>query len=132
MKMIESVRTGGSKAVAEQMFPKMLTEKSVKQTPAVAQKLREIMENCSPKTIEQALLAMRDREDYTELLPSIAVPTLIIVGEEDPITPPSMAQGMHAAIGNSKLVKIANAAHLSTMERSKEVTDAIENFLSST
>lgn len=129
MKMVEQLHSSGSKAIAREMMPKMLAEKTVKENPAVVQKLRQIMESCPPPTIAHALLAMRDREDYTDLLPSIASPTLIIVGQADPITPPSFAQAMHEAIDNSELVEIANASHISTMDRPGEVSDAIESFL---
>lgn len=132
IKMIELLHRGGSRAVAEQMLPKMLMERTFVNDEPTAQKLRSIMENCPAQTIEHALLAMRDREDCTEMLPSIAAPTLILVGEEDPITPPSMAEGMHKAIGNSKLVKIENASHLSTMDQPDAVSDAIEKFLDET
>ena len=50
-------------------------------------------------------------------LPSIAVPTLIIVGEMDAITPPMVAEAMHSAIPNSELAVIKGAGHMSPMEQ---------------
>ena len=72
---------------------------------------------------------MRDREDYSASLSSIRVPTLIIVGELDSITPPKMAQSMHEKIAGSKLVQIPGAGHVSTMEEPTEVTNAVMDFL---
>jgi pimeloyl-ACP methyl ester carboxylesterase len=128
-KMIELVRQSGSKAIADQMMPKMFAEETLKSNPAVVQQLRGIMENCPAKTIEHALAAMRDREDSMDLLPRITAPTLIVVGEHDAITPPAIARGMKAKIRNSKLVEIAGAGHVSTMEKAEDVTAAIEGFL---
>lgn len=129
-KMIELVQSKGAKAVAEQMLPKMLATDAEKKNPQVAQRLREIMEACPAKTIENALIAMRDREDYCTHLPSIAVPTLILVGEQDAITPPKMAETMNHDIPRSTLVKVANAGHMTPMEQPEQVNMAITQFLS--
>jgi len=128
-KMIDSVRAEGSKAVADQMMPKMLAEETPKARPHQAQALREIMDACPPKTIEHALLAMRDRPDRTADLPSIAVPTLILVGDRDRITPLSNAQTMRDKIPNSQLTLIKGAGHMSPMEQPAQVNQAIGRFL---
>jgi 3-oxoadipate enol-lactonase len=129
-KMIDLARQSGPKAVADQMLPKMLAEQTFKSNPQTVAQLRQIMETCPATTIEHALAAMRDREDSVDLLPRITAPTLIVVGEHDAITPPAMAQTMQTKIANSKLVQIANAGHLSTMEKPEDVTKTIESFLS--
>jgi 3-oxoadipate enol-lactonase len=128
-KMIELVRSSGARAVADQMLPKMLTEATVKNGARLTSEVRQIMESCPPQTIAHALVALREREDYSTILPSIAVPTLILVGEADPITPPSMAKALHDAIPRSQLKIIPAAAHLSSMERPSDVTDAIRTFV---
>jgi pimeloyl-ACP methyl ester carboxylesterase len=128
-KMIDLVQAKGATAVADQMLPKMFSEQTLKANGEPVKKLRDIMEHCLPKTIEHALMAMRDREDYVSMLASIRVPTLIVVGEQDSITPPKMAQAMHEKIVGSKLVQIPGAGHVSTMERPQEVSETIEEFL---
>src|SRR5882762_8437210 len=100
-KMIETVRTSGSPAIAAAMLPKMLTPDSIQNRPQLVQQLKSIMESCPPLTIEHALAAMRDRPDSRSLLPSISIPTLIIVGDQDPITPPAVAETMNKEIPNS-------------------------------
>lgn len=128
-KMIELVREKGSKAIAEQMMPKMFTARTIQGDTLRTQELRQIMESCPPRTIEQALAALRDRDDFSCNMPSIAEPTLIIVGEQDAITPPAMAQAMHENIPRSQLVTIPGAGHVSSMEKPDEVTRAIREFL---
>ena len=128
-KMIALVREQGSKAVAEQMLPKMLAEETPRRRPAVAQSLRAMMEACPPKTIENALAAMRDRPDRTPELPSISVPTLIIVGNADAITPVSIAQSMQRQIPQAQLAVIKGAGHMSPMEQPTQVNQALSSFL---
>jgi 3-oxoadipate enol-lactonase len=128
-KMIELARKEGSKAVADQMMPKMLAKDAAEQRPQQAQALRRIMEACPPKTIEHALAAMRDRPDRSGELPSIKVPTLILVGESDAITPPNVAEAMARKIPGAQLVTVQGAGHMSPMEQPEQVNRAIKAFL---
>ena len=128
-KQIELVRSAGARAIAAQMLPKMLAADTCRGMPDVTQSLRRIMEACPPKTIEHALLAMRDREDHTHDLASIPVPTLILVGEHDAITPPAMSQKMHDLIPHSTLAAIPCAGHMSPMENPDEVSRHIRDFI---
>jgi pimeloyl-ACP methyl ester carboxylesterase len=129
-KMIELVRKEGSKAVADQMMPKMLAKDSAAR-PHLAASLRSIMEACPPKTIEHALAAMRDRPDRSGELGSITVPTLVLVGDSDAITPPDVARSMADKIPGSQLVTIRGAGHMSPMEQPEQVTRALHSFLQS-
>jgi pimeloyl-ACP methyl ester carboxylesterase len=127
-KMIDLVRKEGAKAVAEQMMPKMLAKDSAGQRPQQAQALRRIMESCPPKTIEHALAAMRDRPDRSPELSSIKVPTLVIVGESDAITPPEVAESMAKKIPKAQLITIRGAGHMSPMEQPDQVNRALRAF----
>jgi 3-oxoadipate enol-lactonase len=128
-KMIQLARDEGSRAVADQMMPKMLAPDEANSRPAVAKQLRAIMESCPALTIEHALAAMRDRDDYTAFLASIAVPTLILVGDQDAITPPAVAEKMHRHIPRSVLEIIKGSGHMSPMEQPQQVTVAMQRFI---
>jgi 3-oxoadipate enol-lactonase len=128
-KAIELAKTEGSPAIAAQMLPKLLAEGAVAARPELARQVRKIMEACPSLTIQNALAAMRDRADSTDLLKQIAVPTLVIVGESDSITPPPVAEAMHAAIAGSQLAIIRGAGHLTPMEQPEQVNQAILRFL---
>jgi len=130
-KMIETARTSGSPAIAAAMLPKMLSPQSQQTRPQLVQQAREIMEACPPQTIEYALAAMRDRNDFRDCCPSVAIPTLIIVGDADAITPPAVAESMNKSIPHSKLVIIKGAGHLSPMEQPEQVNQALRQFLTS-
>ena len=129
MKTIEAVRTLGAKAVTEPMEAKLLADATRSARPDVVQRLREIMEQCSSQTIEQAQLALATRCDYRDKLASIAVPTLIIVGDCDAITPPDVALGMNHEIPHAQLCVVRDAGHMSPMEQPEQVNQAIGQFL---
>lgn len=128
MKMVEMVKTGGSRAVAEQMFPKMIAEQTVREQPTVVHMLRDIMNACPPKTIEHALLAMRDREDFTPLLATINVPALVIVGKDDAIASVQVAKAMADGLPKGTLIVIPAAGHMAPMEQPHAVAAAIAGY----
>jgi 3-oxoadipate enol-lactonase len=128
-KLIDLARKQGSKPVADQMLPKLVAEDVPKMRPAIAAAVRRMAEACPPNTIEHALAAMRDRPDQSPYLASINVPTLIIVGDVDAITPPPVAQKMQQAIPKSELVIIKGSGHMSTMEQPAQVNQAITRFM---
>jgi 3-oxoadipate enol-lactonase len=130
-KMIELVRSQGTKAVADQMMPKMLAADADKSRPQVKRELDQVMNAQAPLTIEHALAAMRDRPDFTVDLPSIATTALVIVGEHDAITPPAGAEKMSKAIPKSTYVVGRGAGHMSPMEQPQQVTDALRRFAAS-
>jgi pimeloyl-ACP methyl ester carboxylesterase len=74
---------------------------------------------------------MRDRPDSTEFLSDIAVPTLVVVGSQDVLTPPADSERMSAAIPGARLVTVSGAGHLTPMERPKTVAEALSEFFSS-
>jgi len=128
-KMIELARSQGSKAVGEKMMEKLVSPHTLERRPQIVREVRAMTDSCPPLTIEHALEAMRDRPDQTGLLPSIATPTLILVGDADAITPPAVAKGMHAAIPGSECVIVRGAGHMSPMEQPEQVNGAMEKFL---
>jgi 3-oxoadipate enol-lactonase len=71
--------------------------------------------------------AVRDM-DFRQSTPTITAPTMVIVGSQDPATPPAAGEDIHKMIKGSKLVAI-DAAHLSNVEQPKAYTDAVLNFL---
>jgi 3-oxoadipate enol-lactonase len=85
-----------------------------------------------PQTVEADLLAMRDRPDSTDFLPQIGVPTLVVVGEQDALTPPADSEAMASAIRGARLVQVPGAGHLTPMERPKAIAAALDEFFSAT
>lgn len=128
-KMIDTVRRSGSAAVAQEMLPKMFSPKTQQNNPKLVTDIIAMMQSCPALTIEHALEAMRDRDDHVSFLPQINVPTLLITGDGDAITGPSVMGPMHKAIAGSTYVVTPNAGHLSPVENPTFVNDALASFL---
>ena len=119
---IATVQERGVQPIVESMLPKMLTSSAPQE---MKDRVREIMMSSSAEGVIAALRAMAARTDSSSLLSSIDVPVLILVGEEDSITPVKDAERMHAAIASSRLVVVPRAAHLACFEKADEVNEAI-------
>jgi pimeloyl-ACP methyl ester carboxylesterase len=70
------------------------------------------------------------RPDSSPLLGTIHLPTLVIVGAEDTVTPPSAARDLQRSIAGSQLVEIPGAGHLSNLEQPELFDAAVAQFLS--
>jgi pimeloyl-ACP methyl ester carboxylesterase len=73
--------------------------------------------------------AMLNRPDYSHLLAKIAVPTLVLSGAQDLITPPHYAQDMATKIKNSRLMIVPDCGHLSTLEAPEVVNAELSRWL---
>jgi len=125
-----TARESGAEAVAEAMLPKMVSAATLERDPTTVERIRRIMAATPVAGMVGALSSMRDRHDSTGLLPTLAgLPTLVIVGEEDTVTPPDGARRMAAAIPGARLVVVPAAAHVPPVEQPAETTTAIREFL---
>ena len=123
-------RDGGSTAIAESMLPKLLSATTLAENPAVVEQVRQMMAATPLSGITGAIGALRDRPDSSGLLPELSdTPTLVVVGEEDQITPPDKARAMSAAIPGSRFELVKGAAHLPTLERPDATTALLGEFL---
>src|SRR5689334_10818598 len=125
----EKALTEGMAGIADAMLPKLLTPETVSKHPEVVKRVRDMMVKTKPEGAAAALHGMAERDDQTSLLPKISVPTLIMVGAEDAITPVADSEKMHAAIPGSRLEVIENAGHVSNIERTEQFNDALLSFL---
>jgi pimeloyl-ACP methyl ester carboxylesterase len=73
--------------------------------------------------------AILERPDSLSLLPKIAVPTLVGVGDCDLLTPPEEAMRIHEGVAGSSLHIFAACGHLPPLERSQETTDLLREWL---
>ena len=128
-KMLALVREKGPAAVADEMIPKLLGEHTRHTRPDVAQTVRALILSSSADAIANAITALMTRADSTPLLATIHVPTLIVVGEQDTITPPALSEQMYQAIKGSEYVAIPDAGHLSNLEQPEAFNAALARFL---
>ena len=89
--------------------------------------LEEISADVRPATIGSQLLLMAET-DQRDLLPGIAVPTLLIWGELDARSPLAVAHQFEAAIRDTRLVVIPGCGHVSNLERPEQFNQAVREF----
>ena len=121
----------GSGAIADLLLPAMVGKTTREQRSEVAEAVRTMLARAHVDAIVGALTALRDRPDSAPTLATITVPTLIVVGDEDVITPVADARAMHAAIRGSRLEIIAGAGHLSNLERPAAFNHVLSEFFAS-
>ena len=125
---IALVARDGVAALVERLLPKLL---SATASPEVVARVRALGGRQTAAGLMSALAAMRDRPDSTPLLAGIAVPSLVIVGEADAISPPAEARAIAAALPAGELAVIAGAGHLSNLESPPAFLGAMRQFLKS-
>lgn len=124
----EQVMKDGSRVIADAMIGKLFAPTVA---PAIRDQWREIMSNTSPVGVAAALHAIAARPDSTPTLAAISVPTLIVVGDHDVITPPVEAEKLHAGIAGSRLEIIAGAGHVPPVETPDGFARCVQTFLRS-
>ncbi len=120
------VRSRGTGALVDKLAPHLLSPGA----PASAQAQLVAQGGAqSPEGVAFALLAMRDRPDATVVLPRLTMPTLVLVGDLDKVTPPAEHRDLAASLPSARYVELADAGHLSNLERPDEFNAALLGFL---
>lgn len=128
-RLLAVAREQGPGVVADQLLPKLLGETTRRNNPQLVARVRELIQSNSAEAIAGAISALMSRPDSGPLLSSIHCPTLILVGEEDTLTPPALSRDMQRAIGGAELVVIPGAGHLSSLEEPDAFNAALARFL---
>jgi len=119
----------GAQAAADAFLPQLVGETTKKERPELIEQLRAVILKTSPRGIADALAGLAARADSTPFLREIRVPTLVVCGEEDTITPVADSEAMQKAIAGAKLKVIPKAGHLSNLERPEPFNEALLSFL---
>lgn len=128
-KLIEAVRERGAGAAADMNIPKLFAPAAyLDRTDLVAQ-LAGLIERTHAPGIIAAAGALAERPDSTPDLPHIAVPTLVVVGQYDQITPAEGARKMAQAIPDWQFSLVPHAGHMSNLENPEFFNQAMLTFL---
>jgi 3-oxoadipate enol-lactonase len=119
----------GTGTIADDFLKKVLTPETLAERPEVVARVREMIAKTNARGAAQALRGMAVRHDQTSFLEDVIVPTLILVGSEDKLTPPKEAELMRREIRGSRMQVIEGASHLSNVERADEFSLALKTFL---
>lgn len=126
---VQTMLRAGLVPISIATLPKLLAARTRAENPDVGKRARTMITCSDPRGAAAAQRGMSARRDYTDDLPNIKAPTLIIVGREDPIRPVSDAEFMHERIRNSRLEIIEDAAHMTNLEQPKEFNRTLLRFL---
>ena len=125
---ITAIKTNGVKKFAKSFLRNALSPSSLSDQRIVRAATKIICRN-RPLGLCGTLLALAGRTDTSGFLPKIRVPTLILVGDMDRVTPLECSSQMHSSIEGSELHVISNAGHLSNLESATEFTERMLNYL---
>jgi pimeloyl-ACP methyl ester carboxylesterase len=127
-KSAEFVLQHGSRELAKQLLPKFIGA-AAQADERIAGQVRGMIEAAPPKVVAELLSALGSRRDSTDLLSMIKVPTLVICGAEDAITPAAEAREWSAKIAGAKYVEVPGAGHLTNLERPELFNQAVSEWL---
>ena len=128
-RMLRLVHEKGASAIADEMLPKLLSDASRRDHPELAERVRGLILSNSTRSIAGAIHALMTRPDSTPLLSTIRCPTLIVVGDQDILTPPPLSEGMQRAIAGSTLEMVPAAGHLASIEQPAVFNEVLARFL---
>ena len=127
--LMEIAKIQGLDAVTEALLPVFLGHTNLGREDLTAC-VREMVRETGLDTFLNQQTALMSRVDSRESLGAISVPTLVVVGDGDTLTPPKLAQEIAEGIPGAQLVIVENCGHLSSLEQPEVVNDAIRSFLS--
>jgi 3-oxoadipate enol-lactonase len=126
---INEVKQNGLAAFAEDFIRKVFAPRTFSSRPEIVEMIRSTILGISPLAVCGALLAQAARTDTTSTFPLINVPTLLLAGEKDGLTPPSLMRSMHEKIPASEFRIISGAGHVSNLENAEEFNEHLLRFL---
>jgi len=129
LKSIENVITNGVATYAVESIMNLFTKDSLTSEIVEINAVKKMILNTSELSLCSTLLALSARQETFSKLPKINVPVLILVGREDLITPPAVAEVMHKNIKDSFLQVLDHAGHLSNLENPGDFNQHLKMFL---
>jgi pimeloyl-ACP methyl ester carboxylesterase len=127
--LIALARTQGAAAVADRQIVGLLGKTTRSSRSDLETHARAMAETATVDGIVGALAALLARPDSTPTLATITVPTLVIVGDEDVITPPKESRALREQIRDCRLEVLSAAGHLSNLEQPAAFNTVLRKFL---
>jgi 3-oxoadipate enol-lactonase len=129
LKSAEEVLQRGTEALIEALVPKLIGETTLRNRPDLVASAKRMMMKMSPAGIAAVQRGMAARPDSVPTLATINVPALVVVGDEDNLTPVADAQLLQREIPGSKLQVVPQAGHYAIFERPDDVARLLRQFL---
>ncbi|HSW28820.1 MAG TPA: alpha/beta hydrolase [Longimicrobiales bacterium] len=115
--------------LAEAMVPALLGETTRSERPGVVEQVRGLVAQAHAEGVACALEAMRERPDSLPRLGAIRVPVLVLVGEEDTLTPPVESRKIAEGVPDGRLVVLPGVGHLANLEAPEAFNAALADWL---
>lgn len=131
MKAIENIRKHGREKYAEESIKNLLSEKSFTTNHEAVARVDGMIKNTHINTLIHTLQALAQRTETCSKLAEVNVPALLLVGEDDKVTPPDAARAMKEKLKDSRLQIIKDAGHVSNLEQPDEFNKHLKDFLKS-
>jgi len=128
-KNIEQISINGTSEFNEKFIKSVFHPDSLTTKTEIVDSLRDVVFANSQRTITAGLTALAERSETCSTLGAIGVPTLIICGREDEVTPLAQSEFMHENITGSILKIIDHAGHVSNLEQPDEFNAHLKEFL---
>lgn len=119
----------GTAPFVERMLPRLLSPATRHARPELADTVRAMMLRAPAETVVRALRGLAARPDARAQLPQVQVPTLVIGGEADEITPPAALEALAGGIRGAELRILPGAGHVSNLEAEHEFNTSLRAFL---
>jgi pimeloyl-ACP methyl ester carboxylesterase len=129
LETVERVLRDGTQPLADAMLPKLFAAATLERDPQTTARQRQKMLDAHPEGVAAALRGMATRRDFRDDLANIVLPTLVIVGEQDAISPVDEMRAIAGAIPSAEFVILPGAGHMTPLEDPAGFNEAIEQFL---
>jgi len=126
---VKGVKEGGSAQFADGFVKAVFAPESFERKKDAVAMIRAIIGRTPPLSIAGTLIALAARTDTSSTLGTIGIPTLILVGESDQITPPDASRAMHVKIKGAEIHLLPRAAHMSNLENPEAFNGHLTDFL---
>jgi pimeloyl-ACP methyl ester carboxylesterase len=125
---IALAESGRLSEVVEQLFP-LFVHHDRHGDASLKRIVHAMAAETGPEAFVRQQKAIMSRPDARPLLGSIACPTLVLVGEGDELTPPTLSEEIAAGIAGARLIKVPDSGHLSTLEQPAAVNAALAEWM---
>jgi pimeloyl-ACP methyl ester carboxylesterase len=122
-------RDPASPVLLEQLLPALVGQTTEQSRPLVLGRVRALVQAAPAPAVAWAQRAMAARPDSFQTLRSCGVPALVVVGDEDRLSPAADARAMVDALPAGRLVVLPAAGHLSAVETPESFSDAVAGLL---
>lgn len=126
--MAERAMREGTEFIAETMLPKLLAPDTLIKCPELVDDLRKLVVSASPMSVAAAQRGMSQRKDVRGWLPNINVPTLVVCGRYDVVSPSEEMREIAAGLPDAVFVELADAGHMAPLENPVEFNRVLRKF----